>query len=85
VTLNPRQFAAMAELGSILAEYGDKRDALKVLRKALAIDRHFANVDHEVQQLSREVEARGFSATFPPRTRRGEDSSRRGCLAGRPR
>lgn len=56
VTLNPRQFAAMAELGSILAEYGDKRDALRVLRKVLAIDRHFANVDHEVQQLSREVE-----------------------------
>jgi tetratricopeptide (TPR) repeat protein len=56
VTLNPRQFAALAELGSILAEYGDKRDALRVMRKALAIDHHFANLDREVQELSREVE-----------------------------
>ncbi|HEY2446850.1 MAG TPA: hypothetical protein VGI20_14030 [Rhizomicrobium sp.] len=56
VTLNPRQFAALSELGAILAEYGDKRDALRILRKALAVDRHFANVDREVQELSREVE-----------------------------
>jgi tetratricopeptide (TPR) repeat protein len=56
VTINPRQFAAMAELGAILEEYGDKRDALAMLRKAMAIDRHFAGLDHEVQQLSRDVE-----------------------------
>jgi Flp pilus assembly protein TadD len=56
VSLNPRQFAAMTELGGILVDYGDKRDALKLLRKAEALDRHFSGVDHEVQQLSREVE-----------------------------
>jgi tetratricopeptide (TPR) repeat protein len=56
VTLNPRQFAAMAELGAILEEYGDKRDALRVLRRVDSLDRHFGDVDHEVQQLSRDVE-----------------------------
>jgi Flp pilus assembly protein TadD len=56
VTLNPRQFAAMTELGGILAEYGDKRDALAVLRKAQAVDKHFGDVDHEVVRLAREVE-----------------------------
>jgi len=56
VTLNPRQFAAMAELGSILVQYGDSRDALTVLRRARTLDPHFANLDREVQQLSREVE-----------------------------
>lgn len=56
VTLNPRQFAAMAELGAILVAYGDKRDALSVLRKALAIDRYLPDVEHEVRQLSHDVE-----------------------------
>jgi len=56
VTLNPRQFAALAELGAILSEYGDKRDALAILRKSMALDRHFGGVDREVQKLSREVE-----------------------------
>ncbi|HEY3636659.1 MAG TPA: hypothetical protein VGK90_00810 [Rhizomicrobium sp.] len=56
VTLNPRQFAAMTELGSILVDYGDKRDALKILRKAQTLDRNFPGIDREVQQLSREVE-----------------------------
>jgi tetratricopeptide (TPR) repeat protein len=56
VTLNPRQFAALAELGSILSEYGDKRDALAILRKAIALDRHFIGLDREVQKLSHDVE-----------------------------
>ena len=56
VTLNPRQFAAIAELGGILTEYGDKRDALAVLRKAIALDRHFGGLVPEVQKLTRDVE-----------------------------
>jgi tetratricopeptide (TPR) repeat protein len=56
VTLNPRQFAAMAELGAILSEYGDKRDALAILRKAMALDRHFVGLVPEVQKLTRDVE-----------------------------
>ena len=56
VTLNPRQFAAMTELGSILSEYGDKRDALAILRKAMTLDRNFAGLGNEVQILTRDVE-----------------------------
>jgi Flp pilus assembly protein TadD len=56
VTLNPRQFAAMTELGAILVEYGDKRDALKILRQAQSLDPHFSDIDREVRQLAREVE-----------------------------
>jgi Flp pilus assembly protein TadD len=56
VTLNPRQFAALAELGAILSEYGDKRDALTILRKAMVLDHNFAGLDREVQKLSRDVE-----------------------------
>ena len=56
VTLNPQQFAALAELGAILSEYGDKRDALTIFRKAMALDRHFSGLDREVQKLSRDVE-----------------------------
>jgi predicted Zn-dependent protease len=56
VTLNPRQFAAMTELGGILIEYGDKRDALKMLRKVQSLDPHFSHVDGEIRRLSRDVE-----------------------------
>ena len=56
VTLNPQQFAAMAELGAILSEYGDKRDALSMLRKAMALDRQFVGLIPEVQKLTRDVE-----------------------------
>lgn len=56
VTLNPLQFAALAELGAILSEYGDKRDALTILRRAMTLDRYFGGVDREVQKLSRDVE-----------------------------
>jgi len=56
VTLNPRQFEAYAELGTVLLANGDKKDALATLRKALALDPHLGGLDREVQQLSREVE-----------------------------
>ncbi len=56
VTLNPREFEAYAELGMVLLQSGDKKDALHILRKAVALDPHFDNLDHEVEQLSRDVE-----------------------------
>lgn len=56
ITLNPRQFAAMSELGAILVQYGDKRDALKILRRAQTLDHHLGDVDREVRQLSHDVE-----------------------------
>jgi Flp pilus assembly protein TadD len=56
VTLNPREFEALAELGAVLLADGDKKDALGQLRKALALDPHLDNLDKEVEQLSRDVE-----------------------------
>jgi tetratricopeptide (TPR) repeat protein len=56
VTLNPREFAALAELGGVLETYGDKKAALAMYRKALALDPHLEGVDKHVDQLSRDVE-----------------------------
>ncbi|HSM95838.1 MAG TPA: hypothetical protein VLT91_07335 [Rhizomicrobium sp.] len=56
ITLNPRQFQAYADLAGILAEYGDKKQALQYYRKALAIDPYYNNLDKQVQQLARQVE-----------------------------
>jgi Flp pilus assembly protein TadD len=56
VTINPREFEALAELGTVLLSNGDKKDALGQLRKALALDPHLENLDKEVQALSRDVE-----------------------------
>ena len=56
VTLNPRQFEAYAELGEVLLQENDKKDALRIMRKAVALDPHLDNLDHEIERLSREVE-----------------------------
>lgn len=56
VTLNPREFEAFAELGMVLLQNGDKKDALGIMRKAIALDPHLDNLDRMVEQLSREVE-----------------------------
>jgi tetratricopeptide (TPR) repeat protein len=56
VTLNPRQFEAMAELAGKMEEYGDKPGALKLYRKALALDPHFGDLARKVRALEHEVE-----------------------------
>ncbi|MBV8799835.1 MAG: hypothetical protein JO208_08525 [Alphaproteobacteria bacterium] len=56
VTLNPRQFEAMAELASKLEEYGDKPGALKLYRKALALDPYFPGLSHKIRALEHELE-----------------------------
>jgi tetratricopeptide (TPR) repeat protein len=56
ITLNPRQFQAYADLAGILAEYGDKKQALQYFRKALALDPYYDGLDKRVQQLARQVE-----------------------------
>ncbi|HKD24174.1 MAG TPA: hypothetical protein VKB71_19290 [Rhizomicrobium sp.] len=56
INLNPREFAALVELGDMLAEYGAKPAALASYKKALALDPHFEGLDKRVEQLSREVE-----------------------------
>jgi tetratricopeptide (TPR) repeat protein len=56
INLNPREFAALVELGDMLAEYGAKPAALASYKKALALDPHFEGLDERVEKLSREVE-----------------------------
>ncbi|HEY1711242.1 MAG TPA: hypothetical protein VGG10_23450 [Rhizomicrobium sp.] len=60
ITLNPRHFTAYAELAGFLEDYGDKPGALKLLRKALALDPKMENVDKEVKGLARDVEGEGI-------------------------
>jgi Flp pilus assembly protein TadD len=56
VTLNPHNFQAYAALAGILAAYGDKKQALKYYRKALAIDPYYEGLAGEVKELARQVE-----------------------------
>jgi len=56
VALNPRQFAALAQLGGMLADYGDKAAALAAYRRALALDPQLAGVARRVRDLARQVE-----------------------------
>jgi tetratricopeptide (TPR) repeat protein len=56
VTLNPREFAALQELGGILESYGDKKQALQYYRRALALDPYLEGLDGQIQKLARDVE-----------------------------
>jgi len=60
LALNPRHFAAYAELAGFLEDYGDKPGALKLYRKALALDPKLENVDKIVKGLTRDVEGEGI-------------------------
>ncbi|MBI3678745.1 MAG: hypothetical protein HY243_19205 [Proteobacteria bacterium] len=56
VLLNPREFAALAELGEMLDEYGDKPGALKMLRRAYALNPLQQGLDRQIRELTRAVE-----------------------------
>lgn len=56
VLLNPRQFDALGELAGMLEDYGDKAGALKLYRRALALDPQMDGVERHVRALAREVE-----------------------------
>ncbi len=58
VQLNPRQFDAMVELGSLLEEYGDKEAALKLYRRALSLNPQMEGATRKVRALSVSVEGR---------------------------
>lgn len=60
VTLNPREFQACAELGAKLEDYGDKKGALAMYRKALALDPQYDDIARHVRALTREVEGQGI-------------------------
>ncbi len=56
VLLNPRNFDALNELGAMLEDYGDKAGALKLYRRALALDPQMEDAARHVKGLTREVE-----------------------------
>jgi tetratricopeptide (TPR) repeat protein len=60
VLLNPRQFAALYELGNMMEDYGDKAGALKLYRKALEIDPQLEGARKHVDALTRDVEGQGI-------------------------
>jgi hypothetical protein len=60
VALNPRHFLALGELGAMLEEYGDKPGALKLLRRAVALDPQMAGAARHEKALEKEVEGQGI-------------------------
>jgi tetratricopeptide (TPR) repeat protein len=60
ILLNPRQFAALYELGNLLEDYGNKAGALKLYRRALALDPQLEGAQRHVDALSRDVEGQGI-------------------------
>jgi tetratricopeptide (TPR) repeat protein len=56
VTLNPRHFEALAELAGKVEEYGDKPAALRLYRKALALDPQMEGIARTVRALEHDVE-----------------------------
>jgi Predicted methyltransferase (contains TPR repeat) len=60
VDLNPRHFAALFELGGMLEDYGDKAAALKLYRRAMAIDPQSEGLKRHIDGLSRSVEGEGI-------------------------
>ena len=60
ILLNPRQFAAMYELGTMMEDYGDKAGALKLYRRALTLDPQIDGAQKHIDALTRDVEGQGI-------------------------
>ena len=60
LTLNPRQFAAMSELGDMLEGYGNKAGALALYRRALALDPQLEGAAKHLRALEKDVEGQGI-------------------------
>ena len=58
VTVNPRHFVALGELGAMLEDYGDRPGALKLYRRALALDPQMELANRKVRELTQSVEGR---------------------------
>ena len=60
VEINPKHFAAMAELGEMLEDYGDKSGALKLYRRVLVLDPQMRLAAEREKALTKEVEGQGI-------------------------
>jgi tetratricopeptide (TPR) repeat protein len=60
LSLQPKHFVALAELGGILEEYNDKPHALEALRKAQELDPFIDGVEDRVKNLTKAVEGQGI-------------------------
>ena len=60
ILLNPRQFAALYELGNMMEDYGNKAGALKLYRKALELDPQLDGAQKHVDAIVRDVEGQGI-------------------------
>jgi tetratricopeptide (TPR) repeat protein len=60
IMLNPRQFAAMSQLGDMLESYGNKAGALKMYKRALALDPQLEGAARHARALEKDVEGQGI-------------------------
>jgi hypothetical protein len=60
LSLQPKQFNALAELGEILEEFNDKPHALEAYRQAKALDPFIDGLDDRIRTLSKSVEGQGI-------------------------
>jgi tetratricopeptide (TPR) repeat protein len=60
LALQPKNFAALAELGEILEEYNDKPHALDAYRQAKAIDPFLDGLTDRIRDLTKTVEGQGI-------------------------
>ena len=60
LALQPKNFAALAELGSMLEEYNDKPHALDAYRQAKAINPFIDGVADRIRELTKSVEGQGI-------------------------
>jgi tetratricopeptide (TPR) repeat protein len=60
LSLQPKNFVALAELGGILEEYNDKPHALDAYRQAKAIDPFLDGINDRIRDLTKTVEGQGI-------------------------
>jgi tetratricopeptide (TPR) repeat protein len=60
LSLQPKHFIAMAELGNIMEEFGDNDRALTAYREAFALNPFIEGLEERIRELSRTVEGQGI-------------------------